>query len=68
MAMDKQLSVRLSDEQRLYVKEQLKALQRDPQLAHFRWSEGDIVRTFIEEARKNGRQVAIVMAETRMKA
>ncbi len=56
--MDRQLSIRLSKAQRKYVDDQLLKLQKDPSLAHFRWSAGDIVRTFIEEARKSDRQIA----------
>lgn len=60
--LNKQLTLRLTDEQRAYLKAQHQKLTQDPQLSHFRWSEGDIVRTFIEEARKANREVAITMA------
>lgn len=61
--MTKQLSVRLTAEQRSYVKEQLTLLQDEKDLSHLRWSEADVVRTLIEEARKSNREIVTLIKD-----
>ncbi len=64
MTLDTQLSVRLSQEQRDYLQEQLQELRANPSLQHlFRCSEADLIRMLINEARAANRQLIASLSD-----
>lgn len=53
-----QTSIRFSDSQRAYLKEQLRRVRLDPTTGALPWSEADVIRAIIENADKTGFDLA----------
>lgn len=52
--MTEQMSLRFTDLQRAYVRDQLKRLQQCPETSGVKWSEADVIRAMVERNRRQG--------------
>lgn len=59
MTLSEQLSVRLTEPQREYVKKETARLRGDTSALFIRWTEADVIRCIIHDAMSRGFEVAV---------
>jgi hypothetical protein len=58
MTLTEQTTIRFTGLQKEYLQAELARLRGDSTTSAFRWSEADIIRALVENARKSGHHVA----------